>query len=65
MKFKFKEDANIVTDDFWYDIVGGGGYIKPETLLEDPEQLKAVQDAIELLQELHSQLEDAEIIEEM
>lgn len=65
MKFKFKEGTSIVTDDFWHDLIGGGGYIKPAEILEDEEQIKAVQEAMKLLQSLEEQLRDEELIEDM
>jgi len=62
MDFKFKKGAEVSTDDFWYDLTSGG-YIKPENLLDDPEQAKAVKDAIDLLQSFHDTMEDKGILE--
>lgn len=62
MKFEFKKDVTVSTDDFWYDLTLGG-YIKPENIIDNPEQTKAVQDAIILLRSFESQMEDEEILE--
>jgi len=55
-RWKFKDDAEPQgsSDGFWYDLTLGG-YINLEDVLEDKEQLKAAEDAIQLL----SSLEDA------
>ena len=47
---KWKENAEIVTSDFWYDLIDGG-YIKPKDLLEDEEEIKRVEEAIKVLEE--------------
>jgi hypothetical protein len=59
---KFKEDANIVTSDFWYDFFQGG-YIKPEELLEDKELIKRLSEARELLLQFFVEADKNEIIE--
>ena len=58
---KFKKDAEITTSDFWYDLFDGG-YIKPENLLESPEQAKEVNDAMKVLNKFYRAAEDQEII---
>ena len=41
------------------------GYIKPEAVLNDPEQIDAVNEALFVLQSFFDALRDADIIEEM
>jgi hypothetical protein len=50
MNWKFKNAAKPQgsSNGFWYDITEGG-YIKPEDVLENAAQVKAVKDAIALL----------------
>lgn len=57
MDWKFKKDVEPQggSDGFWYDITRD--YIKPELLLDDPEQLKAVTDAVDLLMDFEASLE--------
>ncbi len=45
---KFKKDAEIATDDFYYDMFDGG-YIKPEKLLESKEDVDKVKEAIKVI----------------
>lgn len=54
---KIKEGTDISTDDFWYDLFDGG-YIKPETFLEDEEDIVRVKNAIAVIRELQDSLED-------
>lgn len=51
MKFKFKDDAeaNIGSEDPFYALTKGG-YLKPESVLADAEQAKAVRDAANLVE---------------
>ena len=48
MNWKFKEDADVYTEEFWYDLTDGG-YIKPEDVLDDREQIANLRAAIELV----------------
>lgn len=54
---KIKEGTVISTDDFWYDFFDGG-YIKPETFLEDEEDIVRVKNAVAVIRELQDSLED-------
>lgn len=45
---KIKENCSVSTSDFWYDLMDGG-YLKPEEILEDEKDVKAVNDAIKVL----------------
>ena len=45
------------SDGFWYDITDGG-YFKPEEALSDKEQIKKVNEAVELLKQLKSEVYD-------
>ena len=54
---KIKEGTDISTDDFWYDLFDGG-YINPETFLEDEEDIVRVKNAIAVIRELQDSLED-------
>jgi len=59
---KFKENSDIVeTANVYYDLFQGG-YIKPENILEDPADVKRVQEAINILEEFLSQAEEEGII---
>lgn len=59
---KWKENAEIVTSDFWYDLIDGG-YIKPKDLLEDESEIKRIGDAIEVLKEFRRSAEAEEVLE--
>jgi len=59
---KWKENAEIVTSDFWYDLTDGG-YIKPKDLLEDEEEIKRVEEAIKVLEEFKQSAEDNDVLE--
>jgi len=51
-KYKFKKlEERPVTGEFWYDI-SAGGYLKPEEFSDDPETIKAIKEAVKLLQKL-------------
>lgn len=58
---EFKKDIEITTSDFWYDLFQGG-YIKPEEILESPEDAKNVRQAINVLKKFYNSAEDKEII---
>jgi hypothetical protein len=59
---KLKKDAGVTTGDFWYDLFDGG-YIVPEDLLENSDDIALVNNAIEVLKDFRESLE--EIMEEM
>lgn len=61
---KWKKDAEIVTSDFWYDLTDGG-YIVPSELLEDEEEIKEVEKAVEVLRKFKRSAEENEILEYM
>lgn len=61
MNFKFT-GKEVVTCDFWHDLTRGG-YIKPSELLTDSDQIQVVEDAVALILNFISQLEEAELIE--
>ena len=48
-------------DDFWYDLISGG-YLNPEDILENKEDIDRVKNAIEIIQEFEQscdkQIED-------
>jgi hypothetical protein len=46
---KIKKNLDITTDDFWYDLTDGG-YLKPEEILEDSQDVERVLDAIATLE---------------
>jgi hypothetical protein len=60
---KFKGDVIIETSDFWYDLTEG--YIKPKCLLENSEDILAVEKAKNLLMEFKKQAEIQGILEEI
>ncbi len=59
---KFKAKAKYVcTDDLWYDLFDGG-YLKPETLLEDHDAAK-VNAAIKVIQDFRKEMDAKKIID--
>lgn len=65
MDWKFKEDAKPCgsSDGLWYDLTDGH-YIKPENLLADENQVKALKEAIALIESFEGALLDAELLNE-
>jgi len=61
--FKFKDGVKIETQDFWYDLTDGG-YIKPEEVLNDTNDIEEVLSAIELLQQFRNAAEEQNILME-
>ena len=59
---ELKKNAKLTVSDFWYDLFDGG-YIKPEKLLKNKEDINSVREAIEVLEEFRESVE--EIIEEI
>lgn len=47
---KIKKGCEASTDDFWYDLIDGG-YLKPEEILENKEDVDRVLAAIETILE--------------
>jgi len=45
---KIKENLEITTDDFWYDLFMGG-YIRPEEICEDKEDIEKIKEAMIIL----------------
>lgn len=68
MQFKFRKKAKdhcqMGNDDFWYALFDGG-YVNPEGILEDKDQLAEVKKAVETLTQFKDQLEKAGIYEPM
>lgn len=54
---KIKEGSDIYTDDFWYDLTGGG-YLKYKEFLVDQKDIERVKNAIAVLIELQDSIED-------
>jgi len=58
---KIKTGCEASTDDFWYDLTSGG-YLKPDEILENKEDIEKVNDAINILEEFQkscvNQIED-------
>ena len=48
MKWVFKENVNCYTEEFWYDLTDGG-YIIPEKLLANSEQITKLNEAISIV----------------
>jgi len=63
MEFKDNIDP-ISTCEFWYDVFDGG-YIEPEDLLKNKEDIDKVRNAITLLNQFRDELEENEIIEKI
>jgi len=64
--WKLKDDIEPIplTDSFYY-LLMYGGYIKPEYLLTDEDQVKQVRDAMAVLSSFEKVLEDNELLEEV
>jgi len=61
--FKFKKVAEpVFTSEPEYDLLWGG-YIQPEALLEDPEQVKEVEAAIAVITLFLDEAQDAGALE--
>jgi hypothetical protein len=65
VEWKLKKDAEPTgsSDGFWYDITDGG-YIDLNNLLDDDDQIKKANDAIDLLCDLRDCLEENELLNE-
>lgn len=64
IEFNFKEvEEPVWTDDPWYDLTDGG-YIRPEELLIDEEQIKKVQESVDILSAFLQQAYEKGVIEE-
>ena len=46
--YKVKKGVRVSSSDLWYDIIHGG-YIDPEEILENEEDIKEVNNAIKVL----------------
>ena len=63
IEFEFKEDCEeVFSDDPWYDLTDGG-YIKPEDMLSNPEQLDKLNQAIRIVQDFFEQAVDSGILQ--
>ena len=63
MEWKFKKDIEPQgsSDGFWYDITDGG-YIRPEEILDDEEQVEKVNAAVDLLIDFEEALARADLL---
>lgn len=57
MDWNFKEDVEVYTEEFWYDLTDGG-YIKPENVLADEEQIAKLQAAIDLVRSFERAIDE-------
>ena len=64
VKWKFKKGAEPQgKGDFWYDLTMGG-YIEPEDMLVDKNQLKLLEDAIAIVESFREAAKEAELFNE-
>ena len=65
MKWKFKKNVKPVgsSNGFWYDITMGG-YILPERLLDDPQQLEKLEEAIGIVEDFEKTLKYNDLLNE-
>ncbi len=65
IKWKFKEGAEKQgsSNDFWYDMTDGG-YINPEEVLADKDQLAKLLDALNVVKSFEEALDNANLREE-
>ena len=61
--FKKKAVAQGSSNGFWYDITDGG-YVRPEEVLADPEQVTQIRGAIALLRSFETALESNGLLNE-
>ena len=54
---KIKEGCTASTSDFWYDLTSGG-YLKPEDILENLEDIEQVNKAIDILRDFEDSCEE-------
>jgi len=54
---KVKDGCTASTQEFWYDLTDGG-YLKPEEILADPEDVRRVKDAIAVIREFKASCEE-------
>jgi hypothetical protein len=59
-----KDIETIPTSDFWYDLFLGG-YFNPEKMLVNIEDIEAVKEAIEILEEYEHALYESGAVEDM
>jgi hypothetical protein len=59
---KFIKGIRVETDDFWYDLTDGG-YIKPEDILLDDDDIKKVKSALATLEEWKIEMESRGILQ--
>lgn len=57
MEWNFKEGVEVYTEEFWYDLTDGG-YIKPENVLADEEQIAKLDAAIELVRSFERAIDE-------
>lgn len=54
---KIKQNLETYTNDFWYDLVDGG-YLKPEEILEEDDDITSVMNAVKVLKAFRSACEE-------
>ena len=62
MKFIEVDEPAVCSDDLFYDLFDGG-YIKPEELLVDKDDIQKVQSAINLVREFLDGAIEADVVE--
>lgn len=64
IKFKFDPNAETVySSEYYYDLFDGG-YISPGRLLSDPDQIAAVNSAVDTIEQFFRQAEAVGLLEE-
>ena len=54
---KIKEGTEVSTSEFWYDLTSGG-YLRPDEILENENDIEKVKQAIDTLMEFEQSCED-------
>jgi len=54
---KIKNNCQVSTMEFWYDLTDGG-YLNPDEILENPEDAKRARDSIAVIKDFENSCEE-------
>lgn len=55
--YPIKDDVEVSSGDFWYDLTDGG-YLKPKKILANPTHVREVEKAIEIVRKFQASCEE-------